>query len=110
MKGKKNMKAEVTRYFAKTLNNNARIWNAGITLHYTELTEQQYLILVGYNSYKDIDTKKNGKIATIRIEYNPDLYAVDQYISTEDIRKCAISANSYTLQDFITEFIERYGV
>lgn len=95
------MLVKATKKLAKILNDNIKDYT--ITLE--TLTEKQYSFYVDIDTFyhtNDYNIKTN-KFNVIVIQYPNEFYAVNRYITTNDLNRIFNACNK-TLEDFILKF------
>ena len=81
------MKVSATKTMAHEINLNAK--DRPFHAHVIELDGESLINLVGFSVARREPLNRNGLYNVIVITYAPDLYAMPNYVTTNDLRKIA---------------------
>lgn len=107
------MRVQATKKMANELNKAIKGTRFENMMHFSarEMTSEQYSReLAGNWLYADYDyNARTGKYRTMRVAYNPNLYAMGQYITGYELVKI-FKRTGNNWDDFVEEVFEQYEI
>ena len=105
----KNMKIMISKTMVKALNAAAKKQNKPVYFNYCECGLLEYRRYVNaFNSISGHDITRNNKIKYIRVSYPDNYYAMDNYITFNDLNRAFIPDD--TIETFTNRIVEQYEI
>lgn len=102
------MKVMVSKVMAKTLQEHIKQY----TIRYKEVSTDYYKLYVDTDVFShDNDFNCNtGKMKVIEVIYPSEFFAIERYITTNDLNRIFNNAKGAMLEDFVKSFMNEYEI
>ena len=102
------MKIMISKTMVKALNAAAKKQNKPMYFNYCECGYLEYKYRVNAFNLSGYDITKNNKIKYISVSYPDNYYAMNNYITFNDLNRAFIAGD--TVETFTNRIVERYEI